>query len=120
VSIELAEHPQLLTHRQQTVTRVLPARHHGDPFAHLARLAHDVETGHPRRTGGGQEERDEHLDQRRLSCAVRPEQAEKFAARHVEVDAVDRVQGGARRMFGRLRGAVRPHEIVHGNRGFGV
>ncbi len=65
-----------------------------DVAAHLDALVIDVVARDVGASGRGREERREDLHRRRLARAVRPEEAEHFAAPHVERDVVD---GGAAR-----------------------
>ena len=60
--------------------------------AHLVRRRDEVVAHDARRARVGPRQRRQHAHQRRLAGAVRAEDGEDHAARHVEVDAVDGAQ----------------------------
>ena len=64
--------------------------HQADVAADVGALRHDVEAGNPGRPRCQGRERAKDLDGRRLARAVGPEEAERLAGGHVEVDPVHR------------------------------
>ena len=64
-------------------------RNHADRFAHAHRVARDVEAGDETLARGRHDQRRQHPAERGLARAVGSEQAEQFAAPHLEVDVVD-------------------------------
>ena len=64
-------------------------RNHADRFAHAHRVARDVEAGDESMPRGGHDQRRQHPAKRSLARAVRSEQAEQFAAPHLETHVVD-------------------------------
>jgi hypothetical protein len=88
-AVELCEVAQVVVAREPFVDAALAAEDVADALPDLARVLDDVvaeDAGVPR---GRDQERDQHLDRRRLAGAVRPEQAEKLALLDLEADALD-------------------------------
>src|SRR5208283_4359277 len=65
-------------------------RNDADIFAHLARIAHDIETRDGCTPAARRQQRGQHPHHRRLARAVGPEQSEHLAAADLEADLVDR------------------------------
>ena len=63
-------------------------RNVADVAAYRARLTHDVETGHQRRSFAWRQQRGEHFDQRALARAVRAEQAKDGSAGAGEIQMI--------------------------------
>ena len=68
-------------------------RHHAEQPPRGPVLADDVVSEHARDAFVRPRKPGEHADQRRLAGAVRPEQAEEFPARDLEIDAGERLEG---------------------------
>jgi len=96
-AVDVGEVPQVLASADPVVEPSLAAEHEANPRPEFARLTNDVEAEHLGGTARRDEERGEHLRERRLARAVRPEQAEDLPGIDVEVDPPER--------FG-------PHELV--------
>jgi hypothetical protein len=89
--VELGEVAQVVQRRQPLVEAAVAAEDVADVLAHPARVVDDVVAEHPRRPRGGDQQRDQHLDRRRLAGAVRPEQAEELALGDLEAHAAHRL-----------------------------
>ena len=90
-AVQLGEVPEVVVAGEALVDAALAAEDVADPLAHFARVLDDVVSEHLRRPGGRDQQRDQHLDRRGLSGAVRAEQAEKLALLDREADAADRL-----------------------------
>jgi hypothetical protein len=77
--VQLGEVAQVVVGREALVQPAVAAEDVADPPAHLARVPDDVEAEHARRSRGRDQQRDQHLDRRRLAGAVRSEQAEQLS-----------------------------------------
>ena len=86
-------HPGLKAHvlasGEERVERGLLERD-ADRVADVGALADHVVARDPGGARGGGQERRQHVDRRRLACAVRAEKAVDLAGLHLEVDPVDR------------------------------
>src|SRR5439155_4615369 len=80
---------EVLAHRELVVERVR-LRHDAEPSADLRTVAYRVEVEDAKRARGRRRYAADHAHRRALAGAVRAEEAERLAALHVEVDAVDR------------------------------
>ena len=85
--VELGEVAQVVVRGEALVQPALAPEHVADPLPHLARVLDHVEPEHARRPRRGDQERDQHLDRRRLAGPVRPEQAEQLARADLEAHA---------------------------------
>ena len=90
-AVDVGEEAQVVEAGEPVVEAALAAEDVADAAADLLRLPCDVEAEDPRLAGGGQQERGEDLDRRRLAGAVRPEQAEELAGSDLEAEVDDRV-----------------------------
>ena len=90
-AVELGEVAQVVVGREPLVEPAVAAEDVADPLAHLVRVPNDVEPEHPRLTARRQEQRDQHLDRRRLAGPVRPEQPEELALADLERDPAHRL-----------------------------
>src|SRR6185503_14832877 len=89
-AVELREVAQVVERREALVEAAVAAEHVADALPHPARVLDDVASEYPRLPGCRDEERDQHLDRRRLAGAVRAEEAEELALLDREADAADR------------------------------
>src|SRR6185503_16861648 len=108
-AVELREVAQVVERREALVEAPVAAEHVADALPHPARVLDDVASEHPRLPGCRDEERDQHLDRRRLAGAVRAEEAEELALLDREADAADRLdleRAAPERAGGRPVGAV--------------
>src|SRR5581483_4590295 len=85
-AVQLGEVAQVVESREPLVQAAVAAEHVADALSDLPRVVDDVEAEYPRRARRRQEERDQHLDRRRLPRAVRPEQPEELALLDAERD----------------------------------
>ena len=90
-AVELGEVAQVVARREPLVEAAVAAEDVADPLPHLARVVDDVEAEHARLPARREEQRDQHLDRRRLAGAVRAEQAEQLALLDGERDAAHRL-----------------------------
>jgi len=86
-AVELCEVAEIVARREPLVEPAVAAEDVADPLPHLASVLDDVEAEHPRLARGGEEQRDQHLDRRRLAGPVGAEQAEQLPLAHGERDA---------------------------------
>src|SRR5215211_2728758 len=86
-SVELGEVAEVVVAGQPLVDAALAAEHVADPPPYLARVLDDVEAEHARRPLRRDQQGDPHLDRRRLTGAVRPQEAEELALLDPEADA---------------------------------
>src|SRR5439155_10897249 len=88
-AVQLGEIAEVVETGEPLVEPALAAEYIADPLADLARLADDVVPEHARVAGRRQQQRDQHLDRRRLAGAVRAEQPEELALGDLERDPAD-------------------------------
>ena len=88
-AVELGEVAQVVVAGEPFVDAALAAEDVADSLAHLPRFLDDVVAEHARAPRRGDEQRDQHLDRRRLARAVRAEEAEELALLDLEADALD-------------------------------
>src|SRR5437667_431573 len=79
---------QVLSHRQVAVERGV-LKHEPDAAPHGEALAHDVVSRNARGAAGGRKEGREQVNRRRLTGAVRPEQAEELSIPDLEVEPIE-------------------------------
>ena len=79
---------EVLEHRQLEVEVVL-LRHDAEALADLRAVVRRIEVEDRELTPAARRDGADHAHGRRLAGAVRPEEAERLAARHLEVDSVD-------------------------------
>jgi hypothetical protein len=79
---------EVLAHRQLVVERVLLG-HDPEAGTDLRAVAVRILAEHPQRAAGHRRDAADHPHRRRLASAIGPEEAERFAARYIEVDGVD-------------------------------
>ena len=89
--VELGEVAQVVETREPLVEAALAPEHVADPLADPARVLDDVPAEHARAARRRDQQRDQHLDRRRLAGAVRAEQAEELALADREADPSDRL-----------------------------
>ena len=77
-AVQLREVAQVVVAGQPLVDAALAAEDVANPLANLARILDDVSAEHPCRARGRNQQRDQHLDRRRLAGPVRAEQAEEL------------------------------------------
>jgi hypothetical protein len=88
-AVELGEVAEVVVAGEALVDAALAAEDVADPLAHLVRLLDDVQPEHARAAGRRDQQRDQHLDRRRLARPVRAEQSEQLALGDLEVDPAD-------------------------------
>ena len=86
-AVELGEVAQVVERGEPLVEAAVAAEDVADPLPHPARVLDDVAPEHARLPRRRDEERDQHLDRRRLAGAVRAEEAEELALLDREADA---------------------------------
>ena len=87
--VELGEVAQVVEGREPFVEAALAPEHVPDPLPDPARVLDDVPAEHARAARRRDQQRDQHLDRRRLAGAVRAEQAEELALADREADPPD-------------------------------
>ena len=90
-SVELGEVAQVVVAGKPFVDAALAAEDVADPLPHLPRVLDDVVAEHARASRRRDEQRDQHLDRRRLARAVRAEEAEELALLDLEAHAAHRL-----------------------------
>ena len=88
-AVELGEVAQVVERREPLVQPAVAAEDVPDPLAHPVRVVDDVASEDERLPRRRDQQRDQHLDRRRLAGAVRPEQPEELALLDLEADAAD-------------------------------
>ncbi len=88
--VELAEHPELLADLQDPVAGLLAAGDHADPAAQVLEVAHNIEAVDEGLARCRQQQRDQDLDQGRLSGSVRAKHSEQLALTDREVHVFER------------------------------
>ena len=83
-AVELGEIAQVVERRDPLVGTAVAAEHIADAAPHLTRLLDHVHAEHAGAAGGRDQKRDQHLDGRGLTGAVRPEQPEQFTLADLE------------------------------------
>src|SRR5262249_6936166 len=84
-----------------------------DPLAHFVGVLDDVEPEDVRRPRGGDQQRDQHLDRRRLAGAVRAEQAEQLALGDLERDSAHGLDLDRTALEEAVRGAICAQEVAN-------
>ena len=110
-TVELGEVAQVVPGGKALVEPPVAAEHVADPLAYPRRVLDDVPSEHPRHARRRDQQRDQHLDRRRLARPVRAQQAEQLALGDLEAHAPHRLHFEAaapERAGGR---AVGPHEV---------
>ena len=77
-AVELGEVAKIVVPGEPFIDAALAAEDVANPLANLARILDDVPAEHPCRARGRNQQRDQHLDRRRLAGPVRAEQAEEL------------------------------------------
>ncbi len=88
-AVDVAQQRERITERQIPPELRALAEHDADPARELQALGHRLVAAHARESAGRIQHAREHLERRRFSGAVRADVAERLAALHGEVDAVD-------------------------------
>ena len=88
-AVQLGEVAEVVARREALVEAAVAAEDVADPLPHLARILHDVAAEHASVPARRQQERDQHLDRRRLTGAVRAEQSEQLTLLDGERDPAD-------------------------------
>ncbi len=88
-SVEMSEVDEVVAGCELIVETSISTEHDTKSAAHLSFIFGDVESGNARRPGGGDQQRREHLDRRRLTGSVVPEQTEDHPLRNRKTDTVD-------------------------------
>ena len=100
-AVDAGEEAQVLPHRQFGIEREA-LRHVADPRARRGGCVQQVQAGDLGAAAGGRQQAAQHAEGGGLAGAVRPQQAEDFAALHGEADVVDRDES-----------AEAAHQVVH-------
>ena len=88
-AVELGEVAQVVERGEPLVEPAVAAEDVADALPDPLRVLDDIVPEHAGRARGGDQERDQHLDRRRLAGAVRTEQAEELALLDLEADPSD-------------------------------
>ena len=119
-AVELREVAEVVERGQPLVQAAVAAEDVPDPLPHPVGVLHDVVPEDARLPGGGEEQRDQHLDRRRLACAVRAQEPEELALADLEADAAHRLdleRASSERARRRAVGAVKVDCLDDGGHG---
>ncbi len=83
-------HEECITRRDVPLELALVAHHHTHPAQVRSVAPERLEAKHAHAAGGGMQQPGEHLESGRLARAVRPEEADNLARRHLEGYVVNR------------------------------
>ena len=110
-AVELREVAEVVERGQPLVEAPVAPEDVPDPLPHPVGVLHDVVPQDARLPRRGEEQRDQHLDRRRLAGAVRAEEPEELALADLEADAAHRLDLERAPPEGAGRRAVRAVEV---------